>query len=710
MNFKVKKAYYRLFSVLLSVVMIVISVPFSATAQESTENETDLIASIGGPYGQDHTETPTQKSPEVLAADAEAMRREQLIQNGIDPDQPLSNNSTAQLVQGDGEELQPLVSYDDVLPHVDDDDRDHPVYAIKHLCGNYFIKAEYPEWLSGYHMQKQTSNASTILNDFNTRYLFKLTRNPQTGSYIIRLMYNNALSFAITPKADGSGYEVLTKDIQLDDSLVPLSDTYVISVSSNGNESGFKIRKYGTTNCIAINDTQTNLTATTEIGDSIRWTFTQYTGAERNSAVMLYSSTPTVGQTTTLIPVIYSTKPGYNMPHLDMSQIPEESYYISGPNEYGRFSLTPHDGPNWTFHIYVKNASSSELVYASAQDFKIKLPIDEGTYFFENSEFSNMFMEIDDDVSNSTNGAIMELWDFEGEDDQKWELDHLADGKYKIISEASGKVLTAPSSANGSVTQRTDTGATNQQWYVTANTDGSYTLRNSTYYLAAGDGTFTSDGRNVEGRAAQSDGKDEWQLHLCNQYAHVTLISRILYDSNIGQTSASYQQIFNDATAGILSKYNIRFYNYSTTSTSLLNLDPDCSNPHVYDPCSDLCGPLNMCSTTHHKSGDRILDTFASDFYYTCSFVEYNICHYDTEEDEHNPCNGLGNVSGQNCVVSYFGSRNRVVVLQHELSHNLGVSGHDCTPNQQCVMNSNNPTLDHWCDNHSAMIRDNIYN
>ena len=98
MNFKVKKAYYRLFSVLLSLVMIVISVPFYATAQESTENETDLIASIGGPYGQDHTETPTQKSPEVLAADAEAMRREQLIQNGIDPDQPLQSNSTAQLV------------------------------------------------------------------------------------------------------------------------------------------------------------------------------------------------------------------------------------------------------------------------------------------------------------------------------------------------------------------------------------------------------------------------------------------------------------------------------------------------------------------------------------------------------------------------------------------------------------------------------------
>ena len=546
------------------------------------------------------------------------------------------------------------------------------------------------------------------MNNFSTGYLFKLTQHPQTGSYIIRLMYNNALSFSITPKSDGSGYEVLTKDIQLDDALVPLSDTYVISASG----SGFKIRKYGTTNCIAVNGSQTNLTATTEIGDRIRWTFTQYTGAERNSAVMLYSSLPTVGQTTTLIPVIYSTRPGYNMPHLDMSQIPSSSYYLSGPNEYGRFSLTPHDGPDWTFHIYVKNASSPSLtpVYASAQDFKIKLPIDEGTYFFNNVKYDDKFMQIDDDVSNSTNGAIMELWDFDGEDDQKWELDHLADGKYKIISEASGKVLTAPSSANGSVTQRTDTGATNQQWYVTANTDGSYTLRNSTYYLAAGDGTFTSDGRNVEGRAAQSDGKDEWKLHLCEQYAHITLISRIMYDSKLSMSDTDVEQIFNDATAGILAEFNIRFYNTSTTATTLLSFDStNCSAPSSFTICNASCGSDSTCSTNHHKSADKHLSDFTSEFYYTWRLVEHVICRYDaTKSTPHGEILGRGNVSGKNTIVSYIGSPNRKAILQHELSHNLGVSDHDCTPGQDCIMTSS-AQINHWCDKHAAMIRDNFY-
>lgn len=129
-KFKYRRSYFRVFSVFIALVMIVLSVPFSATAQESTENETDIAASIGVTYGQDHTDAPAQKSPEVLAADAEAMRREQLIQNGIDPDQPLQSNSTAQLVQG-GEELEPIASYAKVF--------DDGVYAIQSVANSGYF-------------------------------------------------------------------------------------------------------------------------------------------------------------------------------------------------------------------------------------------------------------------------------------------------------------------------------------------------------------------------------------------------------------------------------------------------------------------------------------------------------------------------------------------------------------------------------------------
>lgn len=680
-KFKYRRSYYRVFSVFIALVMIVLSVPFSATAQEISENETDLAASIGAPYGWDHTDTPTQKSPEVLAADAEAMRREQLIQNGIDPDQPLQSNSTAQLVQG-GEELEPLSSYAKVL--------DDGVYAIQSVANSgYFMKVEHPEWLAGYHIQQQSANASTILSSFNTRYLFKLTQHPDTGSYIIRPMYNNALSIEIVTFSDGSRPEVLTKDIQLDDAAVPYSDTYVLSASG----SGFKMRKYGTTNCLAVNGLATNLTATFEIGDNLRWTFTKYTGAERNSAVMLYNSLPTVGQSTTLIPVIYSTRPGYNMPYLDMSQIPSTSYYISGPNEYGRFSLTPHDGPDWTFHIYVKNgaAASAPMVYASQQDFKITLPIDEGTYFFNNVKYDDKYMQIDDDVSPSANGAIMELWDFDADDDQRWELDHISDGKYKILSVESGKALTAPSSVNGSVTQKTYTGATNQLWYITANTNGSYTLTNSTYYLAAGDGIFTSDGRNVEGRAEQSDAKDEWNLYRQDlNIVNVEVIYDLGYLSRYSNATTRIQSAMITMQEKFLSEFGI-WVNYYTP-TSYISYGDQCSTNH-----SSICehaedeqcynsNSYNDLAVYHHKNIFNILeriprpDTASS---IKVAFIGHDNCETDRDnagnfvKHNENPFFGLAYpYQGLACVMNFDGVAQEKKTLTHEFGHLFGVIDH----------------------------------
>ncbi len=109
--------------------------------------------------------------------------------------------------------------------------------------------------------------------------------------------------------------------------------------------------------------------------------------------------------------------------------------------------------------------------------------------------------------------AILELWEFDGAFDQEWIITYLHNGYYTIISDASGKALTAPTSVNASVTQTTYTGATNQQWKFTDVGNGMHRISprsNESYYLAAGDGVFTTDGRNIEIRNSQSDNKDEW--------------------------------------------------------------------------------------------------------------------------------------------------------------------------------------------------------
>ena len=75
------------------------------------------------------------------------------------------------------------------------------------------------------------------------------------------------------------------------------------------------------------------------------------------------------------------------------------------------------------------------------------------------------------------------------------------------------KVITAPSSVDASLTQQNYSVSDNQLWKITKVNGTMYKLSpksNLSYYMAAGDGIFTSDGRNIEMRRAQSDNKDEW--------------------------------------------------------------------------------------------------------------------------------------------------------------------------------------------------------
>ena len=140
----------------------------------------------------------------------------------------------------------------------------------------------------------------------------------------------------------------------------------------------------------------------------------------------------------------------------------------------------------------------------------------EGSYYFGNAKHGNHYMQIDNNSSVSKDGAILELWDFDGGNDQKWTLDYVGDGYYKIISVASGKTVTAPSGLNDSLEQKTYTGSNTQQWRITETTGGMYKLRpksNTSYYMSSGAGAITADGRNVEMRQNQSDNADEWYIY-----------------------------------------------------------------------------------------------------------------------------------------------------------------------------------------------------
>jgi hypothetical protein len=211
------------------------------------------------------------------------------------------------------------------------------------------------------------------------------------------------------------------------------------------------------------------------------------------------------------------------------------------------------------------------------------LPVSNGTYYFNNSQYGK-YMQIDDDQSTSTNGAILELWDYADASNQKWTLEYLHNGYYKIVSGASGKVVTAPSAEDGSLTQKNYNVSDNQLWEITSVAGGMYKLSpksHSSYYMAAGDGVFSSDGRNVEMRSAQSDSKDKWYLYLLDEH---TINVDVIYDDAYNNRYSGAKSRIKNQMLVLKEKYLREFgitVNYQNVNLFYSYADLNCTVSHT---------------------------------------------------------------------------------------------------------------------------------
>ena len=708
MNFKFKRLYHRIFSIFLVIVLSVLSVPTSAVAKEG--HEEPLNISTSAPISD--STIATDLSKEVIwpvMSDEEAMRREHLIQNGYSPDDYSVSEYKQMVAKG---ELQPLAVYPAVLAD--------GVYAIKNIGNSsgstgFYLDTALAQWLPGYNMQQyKFENGTSPLDNFEVSTLFKITRKASSGSYVIRIMRNNVLSFGIHVNP-GVSNEILTKKIPLDDSEVALSDTYTITTSG----SGYKICKYGTTNLIATKDTTSSgaagapdsyLYASSAIGDHARWTFSAYTGPERTEMTMLGSGSLEVGKTSTLDPVFYSTRPGYNVVSLNMSQVPTSYYHLNGPSDYGIHSLTPHQGTAWNVGIYLKNGSSSTAssILVKNETWNIALPIDEGVYFLNNVEYPNKYVQINNNNSMLDSGEIIELHKFYSYYYQKWEVEHVLDGYYKIISQYSGLELTAPTGYNNDVvTQTTPSSANTHLWKFIKQSDGTYRISpksNSNYFMAAGAESSAAD-QDLEIRTTQSDSSDEWYLHKCSEYVFVTLDTIIYYDPEILDSAAQIRQMFEEATNSFIPTFNIKFNVVAVVEASSLTCSPSCHALLRRDKCPPECGSDTLCATLHHRGGERLLGTLTSSYRHVCRVVGYAVCRYDeTQEIKHSAKSGVAVIDGKDTVVADIVQNDLTYVFQHELTHNLGTYDHEDENHENivCVMDGD---INSWCDTCSSIIR-----
>ncbi len=152
------------------------------------------------------------------------------------------------------------------------------------------------------------------------------------------------------------------------------------------------------------------------------------------------------------------------------------------------------------------------------QDIAVYIvPLADGTYLFKNGEIGN-YMQINNNANITDDNAFFELFPFDAEGDQRWNISFLNNGYYKIANYASNKVITAPADTGSKITQTDYSGIYTQQWKIIIVANGVYKLSprsNESSYMAAGNSLISDpNGRNIWLKNNQEDAKDEWYIEI----------------------------------------------------------------------------------------------------------------------------------------------------------------------------------------------------
>ena len=204
---------------------------------------------------------------------------------------------------------------------------------------------------------------------------------------------------------------------------MPLEDTFNIEWDGQG----FVISPYGSTSCIAIQNTSnTNLTTVPKTQDSkLRWSLSQYTGNHQSCSIIFFpSSWSSVGivngaeDEATLV--------GWST-HIDANTIDIE--VKDGYSSLGEISeWNPSNGkltlkalnPGKILLEQTTLYSDGTVVY-SADYYFIIVP-QEGTYYIRNVGTKRY---IDLESASSSIGANIQQWQFHTESQEKWVVEHV---------------------------------------------------------------------------------------------------------------------------------------------------------------------------------------------------------------------------------------------------------------------------------------------
>ena len=413
------------------------------------------------------------------------------------------------------------------------------VYAIRNWAQeNDYIDLPNGSAEAGTLLQQRTCYTSPAI-DFARRSLFKITRYFDTEYYIIRPMTNNYLSIENIWGTGTDMNHVRTRDISPWDETVSTEEMFTITHSD---DYGYIIRPYTTTMALGSNATPaagsnvkyiTMQHVTNSTRNAVTWTLEKYDDVEQAGVDMIEPVTLTVGNTVDFAATHpWSTEPDAEYVILNVDSA--DSAVATGNWNYGNNScqVSLHDEGTFRLSVHFTNINEDTRISYYTGSYTAVLLIQEGTYFFQNKRLGTYMTVYDPSTPNqSANGAALLVDSFEGEPYQKFILEHIEDGYYKIKTSC-GKVVSLHqdyTNAQRYLWQAFYLGESYQQWKFEKTARGSYIIRlksaesYATDWCMGASDTPGSVGLNVLQQAYtdDTDYKDEWTLIPLDDYSMI---------------------------------------------------------------------------------------------------------------------------------------------------------------------------------------------
>ena len=589
------------------------------------------------------------------------------------------------------------------------------VYRLKSAYNGLYadIYEGYPD--AGTQVIQWTSNSG----DGQLNQMFKFTYLGIHGDYhyySIRPMINSGLLLE-TPLS-GSNRNATIEEYSTNDSWSNLLYNHLWAVDQMG--SYYTLKNGNTTEASYLqtpsnSNTGAALFTSSSKGSTANWILEPYTGGRLES--LIYTSQTGelfVGENFTFSAYMYDSEIGKNGPvTFGVANTDWTATDKATMTSYGKLTaLKPgvvrvyatYEGALWRWYIDVTIHDSLEK-----------------TFYLKNQE-DHTYLQIEEDDAPNYNSdqATIEAREFTSGEYQKWNVVHVSDRYYKIVSVKSGKVIAVQSGKENTgdelLVQESYTGSSRQLWKFEKLSSGAYLIRPKSGEAYATDwcmanGDF-SENKQVQQRECKTDNrsyKEEWILLDAETYAHVTLPLMVYYDSltldvQSIKTYGGLEYVFEDVVNMFQSKFNIKFDIQGIALSSQLEWDKDhCSATTPDDICSSQCGSLASCNTTHHKSGERLLSLLQDDNMYVCRVVGYELCKWENNAHTQESA-GIAYVGGKDSIIMVYDQRLEEiqVTILHELSHNLGLE--HCTSN--CIMNGVLGDNYSWCPYHIAQIQE----